>query len=119
MYENLATARGQIHITATPNKLNFNNYDFILEYKQNNQAKYNVKLYDKVCDDTIRNIIENSKKFALLKDDTNYLNFIKENSPNKKIDVITSNTRNLSKAYKEIVTKSTIKNSMEYAIQVF
>ena len=109
LYENLATARGQIHITATPNKLNFNNYDFILEYKQNNQAKYNVKLYDKVCDDTIRNIIENSKKFALLKDDTNYLNFIKENSPNKKIDVITSNTRNLSKAYKEIVTKSTIK----------
>ena len=109
LYENLATAKGQIHITATPNKLNFNNYDFILEYKQNNQTKYNVKLYDKVCDDTIRNIIENSKKFALLKDDTNYLNFIKENSPNKKIDVITSNTRNLSKAYKEIVTKSTIK----------
>lgn len=109
LYENLATAKGQIHITATPNKLNFNNYDFILEYKQNNQTKYNVKLYNKVCDDTIRNIIENSKKFALLKDDTNYLNFIKENSPNKKIDVITSNTRNLSKAYKEIVTKSTIK----------
>lgn len=109
LYENLATAKGQIHITATPNKLNFNNYDFILEYKQNNQTKYNVKLYNKVCDDTIRNIIENSKKFALLKDDTNYLNFIKENSPNKKIDVITSNTRNLSKAYKEIVTKSTMK----------
>lgn len=109
LYENLATAKGQIHITATPNKLNFNNYDFILEYKQKSQTKYNVKLYDKVCDDTIRNIIENSKKFALLKDDTNYLNFIKENSPNKKIDVITSNTRNLSKAYKEIVTKSTIK----------
>ena len=109
LYENLATAKGQIHITATPNKLNFNNYDFILEYKQNNQTKYNVKLYDKVCDNTIRNIIENSKKFALLKDDTNYLNFIKENSQNKKIDVITSNTRNLSKAYKEIVTKSTMK----------
>ena len=109
LYENLATAKGQIHITATPNKLNFNNYDFILEYKQNNQTKYNVKLYNKVCDDTIRNIIENSKKFALLKDDTNYLNFIKENSPNKKIDIITSNTRNLSKAYKEIVTKSTMK----------
>ena len=109
LYENLATAKGQIHITATPNKLNFNNYDFILEYKQNNQTKYNVKLYDKVCDDTIRNIINNSKKFALLKDDTNYLNFIKENNPDRKIDVITSNTRNLSKAYKEIVGKSTMK----------
>ena len=110
LYENLAIVRGQIHITATPNKLNFNDYSYILEYKQKIQTKYNVKLYDKVCDETIRNIIESSKKFALLKDDTNYLNFIKENSPSKKIDVITSNTRNLSKAYKEMVTKSTIKN---------
>ena len=109
LYENLAAARGQMHITATPNKLNFNNYDFILEYKQKIQTKYNVKLYDKVCDDTICNIIKNSNKFALLKDDTNYLNFIKDNNPNKKIDVVTSNTRNLSKAYKEIVTKSTMK----------
>ena len=109
LYENLASTRGQIHITATPNKLNFNDYSYILEYKQKVQTKYNVKLYNKICDETIRNIIESSKKFALLKDDTNYLNFIKENSPNKKIDVITSNTRNLSKTYKEIVTKSTIK----------
>ena len=109
LYENLEATLGQIHITATPNKLNLNDYSYILEYRQKIQTKYNVKLYNKVCDDTIRNIIENSKKFALLKDDTNYLNFIKENSPNKKIDVITSNTRNLSKAYKEIVTKSTMK----------
>lgn len=109
LYENLANTRGQIHITATPNKLNFNDYSYILEYKQKIQTKYNVKLYDKVCDETIRNIIEKSKKFALLKDDTNYLNFIKENSPSKKIDVITSDTRNLSKTYKEIVTKSTMK----------
>lgn len=109
LYENLEATLGQIHITATPNKLNLNDYSYILEYRQKIQTKYNVKLYDKICDDTIRNIIENSKKFALLKDDTNYLNFIKENSPNKKIDVITSNTRNLSKAYKEIVTKSTMK----------
>lgn len=109
LYENLSCCKGQIDITATPNKLNFNNYSYILEYKQKIQTKYNVKLYDKVCDETIRNIIEKSNKFALLKDDTNYLNFIKENSPSKKIDVITSNTRNLSKAYKEIVTKSTMK----------
>ena len=109
LYENLATAKGQIHITATPNKLNFNNYDFILEYKQKAQTKYNVKLYDKVCDDTICNIIKNSNKFALLKDDIKYLNFMKENNPGKKIEVITSSTRNLSKAYKEIVSKSTMK----------
>ena len=109
LYENLELTKGQIHITATPNKLNFNNYDFILEYKQKAQTKYNVKLYDKVCDDTICNIIKNSNKFALLKDDIKYLNFMKENNPTKKIDVITSSTRNLSKTYKEIVTKSTMK----------
>lgn len=109
LYENLETTMGQIHITATPNKLNFEDYSYILEYKQQIQTKYNVKLYDQVCDDTICNIIKNSNKFALLKDDTNYLNFIKENNPGKKIDVITSNNRELSKAYKEIVSKSSMK----------
>lgn len=77
LYENLGYCKGQIDITATPNKLSFNNYDYILKYEQETQTKYNVKLYNEVCDETIRNIIESSKKFALLKDDTNYLNFIK------------------------------------------
>ncbi len=108
LYENLNYCKGQIDITATPNKLNFNDYSYIMEYKQNIQTKYNVKLYDKVCDDTICNIIKNSNKFALLKDDTNYLNFIKENNPHKNIEVITSNTRSLSETYKEIVSKSTM-----------
>lgn len=108
LYENLNYCKGQIDITATPNKLNFNDYSYIMEYKQNIQTKYNVKLYDKVCDDTICNIIKNSNKFALLKDDTNYLNFIKENNPHKNIEVITSNTRSLSATYKEIVSKSTM-----------
>ncbi len=84
LYENLSATKGQIDITATPNKLNFNNYSYILEYKQNIQTKYNIKLYDKINDDMICNIINNSNKFALLKDDSNYLNFIKENNPSKK-----------------------------------
>lgn len=109
LYENLNYCKGQIDITATPNKLNFNDYSYIMEYKQDIQTKYNVKLYDQICDDTICNIIKNSNKFALLKDDTSYLNFIKENNPTKKIEVITSNTRNLSSTYKEIVSKSTMK----------
>lgn len=109
LYENLSYCKGQIDITATPNKLNFNNYSYIMEYKQNIQTKYNVKLYDNVCDETICQIIKNSNKFALLKDDTNYLNFIKENNPHKNIEIITSNTRNLSETYKEIVSKSTMK----------
>lgn len=108
LYENLSYCKGQIDITATPNKLNFNDYSYIMEYKQNIQTKYNVKLYDQVCDDTICNIIKNSNKFALFKDDTNYLNFIKENNPHKNIEVITSNTRSLSATYKEIVSKSTM-----------
>lgn len=108
LYENLSYCKGQIDITATPNKLNFNDYAYIMEYKQNIQTKYNVKLYNKICDDTICKIIKNSNKFALLKDDTNYLNFIKENNPHKNIKVITSNTRSLSETYKEIVSKSTM-----------
>lgn len=108
LYENLSYCKGQIDITATPNKLNVNDYAYIMEYKQNIQTKYNVKLYNKICDDTICKIIKNSNKFALLKDDTNYLNFIKENNPHKNIEVITSNTRSLSETYKEIVSKSTM-----------
>ena len=109
LYENLSYCKGQIDITATPNKLNFNDYSYIMEYKQNIQTKYNVKLYDNVCDETICKIIKNSNKFALLKDDTKYLNFIKENNPHKNIEIITSDTRNLSETYKEIVSKSTMK----------
>ena len=108
LYDNLNNCKGQIDITATPNKLNFNDYSYILEYKQEIQTNYNVKLYNKVCDETICNIIRNSSKFALLKENTTYLNFIKENNPEMKIDVITSNTKNLSKTYKEIVSKSTM-----------
>lgn len=108
LYENLGACRGQIHITATPNKLNFNNYNYILEYKQNIQTKYNVKLYDKICDDTICNIIRTSNKFALLRNDTDYLNLIKENNPNKNIDVITKDTRGFSQTYNDIVFNGTI-----------
>ncbi|MDB2050190.1 DEAD/DEAH box helicase family protein, partial [Clostridium perfringens] len=108
LYECLESTMGQIDITATPNKLDFSEYSYILEYKQNIQTQYNVKLYNCINDDTICDIITNSNKFALLKDDTKYLNFIKENNPNKIIDIITSNSRNLSDTYKEIVSKSTI-----------
>ncbi|MGM9532203.1 DEAD/DEAH box helicase [Intestinibacter sp.] len=108
LYENLENTRGQIHITATPNKLDFSQYDYILEYKQDIQTKYNVFLYDKIDDITILNIVSNSKKFALFKDDKKYLDYIKESIYDKKIEVITSDTRDFSSAYKEIVESSTI-----------
>ena len=41
-------AKGILDITATPNKICFEKYDKITEYKQKNQTKYNVKLYDNV-----------------------------------------------------------------------
>ena len=110
VYDNLKACLGQIHITATPNKLNFDNYSHIVEYKQKEQTNYEVKIYDKICDDTILSIVKKSKKFALLKDDTNYLNFIKENNPTRPIDVISSNIRDYSEAYKEIVTNGTMKS---------
>lgn len=110
VYDNLQACLGQIHITATPNKLNFDNYSHIVEYKQKEQTNYEVKVYDKICDDIILSIVKKSKKFALLKDDTNYLNFIKENNPTRSIDVISSNTRDYSEAYKEIVTNRTMKS---------
>lgn len=110
LYENLTYVRGQIDVTATPNKLGFEDYEYILEYRQTKQTNYNVKLYSNVCADTVCNIVRASKKFALLKDDTDFLNLIKENIPNKKIDVVTSSTRNLSETYKEIVSNSTMRN---------
>ena len=108
LYENLENARGEIHITATPNKLDFSQYDYILEYQQEVQTKYNVFLYDKIDDITILNIIANSTKFALFKDDKKYLDYIKDSIYDRKVEVITSDTRDFSDAYKEIVDSSTI-----------
>ena len=110
LYEKLNYCRGQIHITATPNKLNFEQYDFILEYKQKIQTKYNVKLYNKIDDKKIIEIASNSKKFALFKDDKKYLDFIKETILNKNIDVVTSDTRDFSKCYRDIVFNGNIGN---------
>lgn len=108
LYENLENTRGEIHITATPNKLDFSQYDYILEYQQEVQTKYNVFLYDKIDDITILNIIANSTKFALFKDDKKYLDYIKDSIYDRKVEVITSDTRDFSDAYKEIVDSSTI-----------
>ena len=110
LYEKLSYCRGQIHITATPNKLNFEQYNYILEYKQKNQTKYKLFLYDKIDNDKVMDIASNSKKFALFKNDKKYLDFIKESILNKHIDVITSDTRDFSQTYNEIVFHSTMKN---------
>lgn len=110
LFENLAYTKGQIHITATPNKLNFKEYDYILEYEQEIKTNYNVFLYNKIDDNKIMDIASKSKKFALFKDDKKYLDFIKETILNKNIDVITSKTRDFSKCYTDIIFNRNIGN---------
>lgn len=107
LYNNLDKCKGRIDITATPNKLDLGIYDLIIEYKQKKQTEYNVNLYDNVNDDKIFEIINNSKKFALLKDDTDYLEFIKKEC-DKKAEVITSIGKDESQTYFEIVTNGAI-----------
>ena len=110
LFENLEYTKGQIHITATPNKLNFKQYNYILEYEQEIKTNYNVFLYNKIDDNKIMDIASKSTKFALFKDDKKYLDFIKETVLNKNIDVITSKTRDFSKCYTDIVFNRNIGN---------
>ena len=107
LYKNLDYCKGRIDITATPNKLDFKIYDYIVEYEPNIQTKYNVKIYNHIDDNKIIDIINNSNKFALLKDDTKYLNHIKT-SINKKADIVNSNLKDSSQTYFEIVNNSSI-----------
>ena len=44
MIKNLNKCIGRIDITATPNKIDFNIYDFIMEYNQKVQTDYNVNV---------------------------------------------------------------------------
>lgn len=110
LFENLEYTKGQIHITATPNKLDFKQYNYILEYEQEIKTNYNVFLYNKIDDNKIMDIASKSTKFALFKDDKKYLDFIKETVLNKNIDVITSKTRDFSKCYTDIVFNRNIGN---------
>lgn len=109
LYGNMDKCKGRIDITATPNKLDLNIYDMIIEYKQKTQTKYNVYLYSNINDNKILDIVNNSNKFALLKDDTKYLEYIKSKTL-KKAEVVNSTLKDESKTYFEIVTNSTIGN---------
>lgn len=105
LYDISKRCKGRIDITATPNKLDFEIYDYITEYKQKNQTKYNVKLYNGVDTKTIIDILNKSNNGALLMNDTKELKYI-SCMLNKKSDVITSDTKEHSKLYDEIMFKS-------------
>lgn len=105
LYDISKRCKGRIDITATPNKLDFEIYDYITEYKQKNKTKYNVKLYNGVDTKTIIDILNKSNNGALLMNDTKELKYI-SCMLNKKSDVITSDTKEHSKLYDEIMFKS-------------
>lgn len=105
LYDVCKKFKGRIDITATPNKLNFEIYDYITEYKQNSQIKYNVKLYNGTDTKAIIDILNKSNNGAFLMNDTKELKYI-SCMLNKKSDVITADTKVNSKLYDEIMTKS-------------
>ena len=105
LYDVCKKFKGRIDITATPNKLNFEIYDYITEYKQNSQIKYNVKLYNGTDTKAIIDILNKSNNGAFLMNDTKELKYI-SCMLNKKSDVITADTKVKSKLYDEIMTKS-------------
>lgn len=105
LYDISRRCKGRIDITATPNKLDFEIYDFITEYKQTNQTKYNVKMYNGIDTKTIIEILNKSNNGALLMNDKKELKYI-SNMMNKENDVITADIKEHSKLYDEIMVKS-------------
>lgn len=105
LYDISRRCKGRIDITATPNKLDFKIYDYITEYKQTEQTKYNLKMYNGTDTKTIIDILNKSNNGALLMNDTKELKYI-SNMLNKKSDVITSETKEHSKLYDEIMIRS-------------
>ena len=111
VFENLRYCKGEIDITATPNKLDFGKYDYILEYDQQNKTKYNVKLYNKIDYNKAVDIARNSTKFAYFENNKNNLKFIQQQVFNKNVEVINADVKTDSKCYHDIVFNSSIGNA--------
>ncbi|HFQ6533935.1 TPA: DEAD/DEAH box helicase [Clostridioides difficile] len=97
--------KGRLDITATPSKLEFEIYNHVIEYKQNIQTEYKVKLYDKINIGKVIEILNNSNNAMLLKDSISTLNYISK-KVNKKSGVVISDTKDTSKLYNRIVSYS-------------
>lgn len=107
LYKNIAKCKGQVDITATPNKLDLASYDVIIEYKSKTQTDYNVFLYDNINDTKVLEIINNSKKFALLENNINNLEYYKQTT-DKKVDVLSKDKKDTSKTYENIMVNENI-----------
>ncbi|MEN7804266.1 DEAD/DEAH box helicase [Clostridioides difficile] len=97
--------RGRLDITATPSKLEFEIYNKVIEYKQNIQTEYKVKLYNKINIGKVIEILNNSNNAMLLKDSISTLNYISK-KVNKNSGVVISDTKDTSKLYDRIVSHS-------------
>ncbi|MCC0740556.1 DEAD/DEAH box helicase family protein [Clostridioides sp. ZZV14-5902] len=97
--------KGRIDITATPTKLEFGIYDYIIEYIKEKNTKYDVRLYDNINTDKIIEIINKSKNSAVLynsKKDLKYINDL----TTKKSDIVYAENKAKSELYKRIIQHS-------------
>ncbi|MGS6980752.1 DEAD/DEAH box helicase family protein [Clostridioides difficile] len=100
--------KGRLDITATPTKLEFGIYNHIIEYKQNIQTEYKVKLYDKINIGKVIDILNNSNNAMVFKDNISTLNYIAKKI-NKKSGVVISDNKDTSKLYDRIISHSDMK----------
>lgn len=105
LYRVLELCKGRIDITATPNKLDFNIYKIIIEYKKENKTQYNVKIYDNENTLKMIEIINNSKGSALLMNDIKELKYIRDRII-KSSEVVASETKEFSNLYDNIINNS-------------
>ncbi|HBF3531491.1 TPA: DEAD/DEAH box helicase family protein [Clostridioides difficile] len=104
----MTKCKGRIDITATPSKLEFEIYDYIIEYTQKQKTKYDVKLYsdfDNKNFTEIINIINKSKNSAMLMNDISTLEFIKD-SVSKNAGVVYADGKEENELYSRIVKNS-------------
>ncbi|ENY8540217.1 DEAD/DEAH box helicase family protein [Clostridioides difficile] len=107
----MTKCKGRIDITATPTKLEFEIYDYIIEYTQTQKTKYNVKLYNDFDNKNfteIINIINKSKNSAMLMNDISTLEFIRD-SVDKNADVVYADGKEENELYNRIVKNSDMK----------
>ncbi|HGL5965268.1 TPA: DEAD/DEAH box helicase family protein [Clostridioides difficile] len=101
----VSKCRGRIDITATPNKLEFEIYDYVIEYIKEKNTKYDVRLYDNINREKMIEIINKSKNSAVLYNNKKELKYISEIST-KKSDIVHSKIKHKSELYKRIMQYS-------------
>ncbi|HBG2486969.1 DEAD/DEAH box helicase family protein [Clostridioides difficile] len=107
----MSKCKGRIDITATPTKLEFEIYDYIIEYTQKQKTEYDVKLYNDFDNKNfteIINIINKSNNSAMLMNDISTLEFIRD-SVNKNAGVVYADGKEENELYSRIVKNSDMK----------